>query len=131
MAETKNSAAEAFSSWRDWVSQSETQLNKLLNDVMATEGYTRVLGGFTKVLMSMQKTTGESLERYFTALSLPTRSDVLDLGQRLSAIESRLSAVEDLLGSIAPAPAGAGASSAATPRPPRTRKPAAAKGGAR
>jgi hypothetical protein len=71
MADPKSSASEAFSSWRDWVSQSETQLNKLLNEVMATEGYTRVLGGFTKVFVSMQKSTGEALERYFTALEPP------------------------------------------------------------
>jgi hypothetical protein len=131
MAEAKNSASEAFSSWRDWVSQSETQLNKLLNEVMATEGYTRILGGFTKVMVSMQKSTGESLERYFTALSLPTRSDVIDLGQRLSSIESRLSVMEEALSRLAPEPAGAGTSAAALPRPPRTKKPAAAKGASR
>src|SRR5579859_2871677 len=102
MADAKSSTSEAFSSWRDWVTQSETQLNKLLNDVMATEGYTRVLGGFTKVMVSMQKNTGEALERYFTALSLPTRSDVLELGQRLSSIESRLAAMESLLAHLAP-----------------------------
>jgi hypothetical protein len=131
MADAKSSASEAFSSWRDWVSQSETQLNKLLNEVMATEGYTRVLGGFTKVFVSMQKSTGEALERYFTALSLPTRSDVLDLGQRLSTIESRLAAMEAILGRLAPTGATVVDSAAAVPRPPRTKKPAAARGGAR
>jgi hypothetical protein len=128
MADAKGSTSEAFSSWRDWVTQSETQLNKLLNDVMATEGYTRVLGGFTKVLVSMQKSTGESLERYFTALSLPTRSDVIDLGQRLSSIESRLSAMEEILGHLAPKSPASGAA-AAVPRPPRTKRPS--NGGAR
>jgi hypothetical protein len=98
---------------------------------MATEGYTRVLGGFTKVFVSMQKSTGEALERYFTALSLPTRSDVLDLGQRLSTIESRLAAMEAILARLAPMGAGVGDLAAAVPRPPRTKKPAAAKGGAR
>jgi hypothetical protein len=128
MADAKGSTAEAFSSWRDWVTQSENQLNKLLNDVMATEGYTRVLGGFTKVLVSMQKTTAESLERYFSALSLPTRSDVGDLGQRLSSIEERLGRLEEILERLAPKSASSGA--ATTPRPPRTKKPGA-KGGAR
>src|SRR6267142_1964748 len=101
MAAQKNSASEAFSSWRDWVAQSETQVNKLLNDVMGTEGYTRVLGGLTKVFVSMQKNTGEVLERYFSALSLPTRNDVVELGQRLSLIESRLTAMEAILDRLA------------------------------
>lgn len=130
MADAKSSASEAFSSWRDWVTQSENQLNKLLNDVMATEGYTRVLGGFTKVLVSMQKTTTESLERYFSALSLPTRGDVIELGQRLSSIESRLDTIEESLGRLEPKSAGNSGAATAAPRPPRTKKPSA-KGGAR
>ena len=125
MADHKNSTGEAFASWRDWVAQSETQVNKLLNDVMGTDGYTRVLGGLTKVFVSMQKNTGEALERYFTALSLPTRSDVVELGQRLSLIESRLTAMEAVLNRVAGGGASAGGSSAAAPRPPRTKKPSA------
>jgi hypothetical protein len=131
MADQNNSKGEGFVSWRDWVAQSETQVNKLLNDVMGTEGYTRVLGGLTKVFVSMQKNTGEALERYFTALSLPTRSDVVELGQRLSLIESRLAAMEAILGRVAGGGASAGGSSTTAPRPPRTKKPSAAKGGGR
>ncbi len=126
MADQKNSSGEAFASWREWVSQSETQVNKLLNDVMGTEGYTRVLGGLTKVFVSMQKNTGEALERYFAALSLPTRSDLIEVGARLSTIESRLAAIEEILARLA----GGGVSgnaAAAAPRPPRTKKPSAAK----
>jgi hypothetical protein len=132
MADRKNSAGEAFTSWRDWVAQSEAQVNKILNEVMGTEGYTRVLGGLTKVLVSMQKNSGEALERYFSALSLPTRKDVFELGQRLSLIESRLTAMEAILGRLA----GGGLSTggglhAAAPRPPRTRKPSSVKGSGR
>jgi len=131
MADQKNSAGEAFASWRDWVAQSETQVNKLLNDVMGTEGYTRILGGLTKVFVSMQKNTGEALERYFTALSLPTRSDVLEVGLRLSVIESRLAAMETLLARMAGGNASSVQSVAAVPRPPRTKKPNAVKEGKR
>jgi hypothetical protein len=131
MADQKNSAGEAFASWRDWVAQSETQVNKLLNDVMGTEGYTRILGGLTKVFVSMQKNTGEALERYFTALSLPTRSDVLEVGLRLSVIESRLAAMETLLARMAEGNASSVQSVAAVPRPPRTKKPNAVKEGKR
>lgn len=131
MADQKNSAGEAFASWRDWVAQSETQVNKLLNDVMGTEGYTRILGGLTKVFVSMQKNTGEALERYFTALSLPTRSDVLEVGLRLSVIESRLAAMETLLTRMAGGNASSIDSVAPVPRPPRTKKPNAAKGAKR
>jgi hypothetical protein len=129
MADQKNSTSEAFASWREWVAQSETQVNKLLNDVMGTESYTRVLGGLTKVFVSTQKSTGEALERYFTALSLPTRSDLLNVGERLSQIESRLTAIETILARLAGVSV-LSVESAGVPRPPRTKKPSSSKGGA-
>jgi hypothetical protein len=131
MADQRNSSSDPLSSWREWMSQSETRLNALFNEVMATDGYSRVIGTLTKVFVSMQKNMGESMERYFTALSLPTRSDVIDLGKRLSLIESRLAAIEAELGRLA-GPAALdlnGDSAPSVPRPPRTKRPPG-KGGA-
>jgi len=129
MADQRNSSSDPLSSWREWMSQSETRLNSLFNEVMATDGYSRVMGTLTKVFVSMQKSMGEGMERYFTALSLPTRSDVIDLGKRLSMIESRLSAIEAGLGKLAGPAAVNGESAASGPRPPRTKKPSSGKGG--
>ena len=84
----------------------------------------------TKVMVTMQKSMSEGMERYFTALSLPTRSDVVDLGERLSRIESRLHSIEDDLAKLAGASQRDGRARSAPPRPPRTRKPAVAKGDA-
>ncbi len=111
------------------MSQSETRLNAIFNDVMATDGYGRVLGVLTKVLVTMQKSMGEGMERYFTALSLPTRSDVVEFGERLSRIESRLHSIEDDLAKMAGGEPDAMPCSSAATSPPRTRKPASAKGG--
>ena len=128
MADQRNSPSDPVASWREWMTQSEARLNALFNEVMATDGYSRVMGGLTKVFVSMQKSMTEGMERYFTALSLPTRSDVIDLGQRLSMIESRLLSIENNLAKIAGPDAREGESRAAVPRPPRTRKPATVKG---
>lgn len=109
------------------MSQSENRLNALFNEVMATDGYGRVLGGLTKVFVSMQKSMSEGMERYFSALSLPTRSDVVDLGKRLSMIESRLLAIENSLLRLAGTDPQEGRTRTASPRPPRTKKPATVK----
>jgi hypothetical protein len=131
MADQRNSLSDPLSSWRDWMSQSETRLNTLFNEVMATDGYSRVVGGLTKVFISVQKSMSEGMERYFTALSLPTRSDVIDLGQRLSMIESRLLAIETSLVKLAGPATPRDETAAAVPRPPRTRKPSPRQGEAR
>lgn len=132
MADQRSSASDPLKSltnWREWMSQSETRLNGLFNELMATDSYGRVLGVLTKVFVTMQKSMGENMERYFTALSLPTRTDVVELGERLSRIESRLHSIEEDLAKLT----GAGQREHVrngTPRPPRTRKPASAKGAA-
>jgi hypothetical protein len=127
MAGQRNNPSDPVASWREWMSQSENRLNALFNEVMATDGYGRVMGGLTKVFVSMQKSMSEGMERYFTALSLPTRSDVINLGERLSMIESRLLSIENSLAKIAGPDSRAGESRAVVPRPPRTKKPSTAR----
>jgi hypothetical protein len=128
MADQRNSQSDPVASWREWMTQSETRLNALFNDVMATEGFGRVMGGLTKVFVSMQKSMTEGMERYFTALSLPTRSDVIDLAQRLSMIESRLHSIEHSLVRLAGPSARDGETRNGESRPPRTKRPATGKG---
>jgi hypothetical protein len=130
MAEQRTSGANPLSSWRDWMSQSENQLNTLFNELMATDGYGRLMGLVTKLGVSMQKSMTENMERYFTALSLPTRSDVIDLAQRLSTIETRLLAIETNLRKLTGSTAIDASPIVPSIRPPRTKKPAASKGGA-
>jgi hypothetical protein len=130
MADQRNSPSDAMASWRDWMTQSESRLNALFNDLMSTDGYGRVIGGLTKVFVSMQKSMTKGMERYFTALSLPTRGDVVDLGERLSLIESRLLAMENILAKLAGPDTHGGDAKAMVPRPPRTKKPATGNGAA-
>jgi len=86
--------ADPFAMWREWVAQSERQWNALLNEAMTTDQYGQSLGRFMELYLVMQKSLGEAMGRYFTALNIPTRGDVLALGQRLSAIEERLTRLE-------------------------------------
>ena len=128
MADQRNSRSDPVASWREWMAQSESRLNAVFNEVMATDGYGRLMGGLTKIFVSMQKTMTEGMERYFTALSLPTRSDVLDLGQRLSMIETKLLSIENNLAKIAGPDADDRESRVAAPRPPRTKRPSTERG---
>jgi hypothetical protein len=129
MADQRNSTADPLSSWREWMAQRETQLNSLFNELMSTEGYGRAMGLVTKLLVSIQKSSNEGMERYFSALRLPTRGDVIDLAERLSGIEARLLAIEGNLRKLGGAADGVERPAPAL-KPPRTRKPAAGKGGA-
>jgi hypothetical protein len=96
---------------------------------MATEEFSRSMGQFMDVYLNMQKSMNEGMNRYFAALNVPSRTDVLGLGERLSAIERQLSAISMRLEAIganeaaAPAPTAAQAPTAPAAKPPRTKKP--------
>ena len=79
-------------------------------------------------LVTHRNVTDEVMGRYLQMANVPTRSDILSLGERLSALEERLIRIEAMLTkSVAVAAAGGSApnasAAAAKPRPPRTRKP--------
>jgi polyhydroxyalkanoic acid synthase PhaR subunit len=119
-------SSDPFASWREWLSQSERQWNAFFNEVMATDQFGQSMGRMMDVYLNMQKSMNEVMGRYFVALNIPSRTDVLSLGTRLGEIEQRLEAIESAIKRV---PAGDGApATAATgladvPRPPRTKKP--------
>ena len=120
--------ADPFEMWRDWMANSERQWNGFLNNAMATDQFTQSMGQFMDVYLNMQKSMNEVMGRYLSALNLPTRNDILALGERLSAIEDHLGTIESDLGAMK-SPAAAKATTTASPngdaaRPPRTKKPA-------
>ncbi len=114
--------ADPIAMWRDWVSQSERQWNTFLNNAMSTDEFSQSMGRMMDVYLGMQKNMNETMGRYFSALNIPSRSDILSLGDRLGAIEDRLTSIESALSGMK---AGKAATSdePAAPRPPRTRKP--------
>ena len=117
----QTSASDPFAMWREWVSQSERQWNTFLNQAMGSESYSQSVGRFMEFYVAAQKQLGESMGRYLTALNLPTRADLLGLGDRLAAIETRLAHIEAALargGEV-------GGDAVPATRPLRTRRPPA------
>ncbi len=111
--------------WREWVAQSERQWNAFLNQAMATDEFSQAMGKFMDFYLNLQKGMNEAMSRYLQLVNMPSRQEVLALGERLSAIEERLGRIE---GALARERGDGGrgaqaAEAAAAPRPPRTRKP--------
>ena len=122
--------ADPFEMWREWMTTSERQWNGFLNNAMATDQFTQSMGQFMDVYLNMQKSMNEVMGRYLSSINLPTRNDILALGERLSVIEDGLGKIESSLAALrATGPAKAAGTTSpdatAAPRPPRTKKPAA------
>jgi len=123
VAEPASSVPDPFAMWRDWVSQSERQWNTFLNEAMASPQYGQSLGRFMELSLAMQKTMAEAMGRYLGALNMPTRTDVMALGERLATIEERLIGIELRLDQLSRPASDEAAPLETVPRPPRTKRP--------
>lgn len=100
--------------WREMLDKFERQFNEAGNKVMGQEQFSAAMNKASVLPLAMQKALGEAMAKYFAALNLPSRDDILSLGERLTAVEEQLRRLAD---ASAPAP------QSAAPSPPRTRKP--------
>ncbi|MFN0096723.1 MAG: hypothetical protein ACKVVT_18350 [Dehalococcoidia bacterium] len=121
-----DAATDPLGMWRDWLTQSERQWNGFMNEMMATDQFSQGMGKMMDVYLTMQKSMNDAMGRYFSAINVPTRTDVLSIGNRLSEIEERLGGIETAIRAMAAANGHTGQAApeaAAAVRPPRTKRP--------
>jgi hypothetical protein len=114
--------------WRDLVSQWEKNVNALANRTMATDEYSSSMHNTMGMSLKLQETMRDVMAAYLANANLPSRSEVLALGERIGGVEARLDRMNALLERIASARENGGAVEppARPPRPPRTKSPPSA-----
>ena len=120
MAEQK-SPLDPAAAFRDLMSQWEKGVNEFANRTMNSEEFSRAMNKATTTSTTMQQQLGELIGRYLTTLNLPSRSEMVNIGERLQAIETslhRISAQLERAGGVNPG--------ASPPGPPRTKRPPSA-----
>lgn len=108
--------------WRDWLTQSERQVNSLLNDALGQEGSARSMAGFMETYVGLQRLMAEVMQRYLQFVNMPSRTDVIGLAETLRSIEDRLGRIEETLQIAAQAVDARGVELPAN-EPARTRQP--------
>jgi hypothetical protein len=115
--------------WRQFITDSERQWNAFFKEVLGTDSVSTSMNAWVEASLTVQRMVADQLERLYTTFNIPTHGDLVDLGERMKAIEDALVRLE--------LRAGAGASrgakkNPARTRPPRTKRPAttASKNGA-
>ncbi len=110
--------------WRNWLVDTERQWNAFFNDVMGTDSFGRFLGGYMEIYSSVQRLVSQNMERSLSTLYVPSRSDIVELSERLGGVEERLAAIESNLRALAEAVGHPSQPAAVTQlRPRRTRRP--------
>ncbi|MCI0857070.1 MAG: hypothetical protein J4N98_10285 [Chloroflexi bacterium] len=121
--QTDQPRPDVMEAWREWLTQTERQFNAFFNEAMNAEPFARSVGGYMEMTTAFQKTMAEGMQRYLTFMNMPSRTDVVDLGEILRSIEDRLSRIEEMLQIAAETVDMSEEREAARPEPTRTRTP--------
>lgn len=115
MADKQPDPTEAF---RNLVSEWERGIDSMANKLMGTDEFSQSMNQFQNVQLNMQKRFNESMAQHLTNLNMPSRDDILRLGESIRAVEQRLASIEASLGTK-----NTKSAQGKRKRPPRTKLP--------
>jgi hypothetical protein len=110
-----------FALWRDTLSKWETGFNDLANKNMASPEFSQLMNQAMGMSVRMQHAMGEIMGRYLTAMNMPSRADLVAIGERLQGIEDQLGRLTGMVERISAAPSAGATQPYAGP--PRTKRP--------
>jgi hypothetical protein len=103
--------------YMDFVSQWERNFDAFANQVMGTDGFSQAMNAAQAAQLQFQRQFADSMKNQLAALNIPTRDDILRLGEAMQRVERRLEKIEVQLSvDTPPQPAK---------RPKRTKQPPA------
>jgi hypothetical protein len=113
--------------WQTMLGEMEKGFNAFANQAMASPEFSKVVNQVGGATAGAQKQLGELMEKYLVSMNLPSRAQMTNFGERLSAIEGQLNEITALLrqGNAAGVETGPPPAS----KPPRTKRPPAGDGG--
>ena len=108
--------------WQTMIGEMEKGFNAFAGKAMESPEFSKVMNQVGGVTAGAQKQFGDLMEKYLVAMNLPSRAQVVSLGERLHAIEGQLNEITALLRQVHHN-SGAPDDGYGAPRPPRTRRP--------
>jgi hypothetical protein len=94
MADDKQNPPADFS---ELVTQWERNFNEFSNQIMGTPEFAKSMNQFQNMQMEYQKSFSEAMARQLSSLNMPSRDDVVSMGEQLTQIDLRLSRIEKAL----------------------------------
>ena len=108
--------------FQDYVTQWERSIDKAYNDFMGTEQYSQSMNQFQKLQLQMQTQFKEAITDQLRNVNMPSRDDVLQIGENVRMLNDRLTRMEEKLDQLLD-PEGQRVATK-RPSPPRTKTPA-------
>ena len=123
MADTTSKDPSA--TWRELISTWEKNVNSIANQTMASEEFSGASNQMMNATLKVQQAMGSAMATYLATLNLPSRADIIALGERLQAMETYLSRIALALEETRPVATRKRPATkvARRNRPPRTKRP--------
>jgi hypothetical protein len=109
--------------WHNMLGEMEKGFNSFANQTMTSPEFSRVMHQVSGASASAQKQFGDLMEKYLTSMNLPSRAQLMSMGERLQAIEGQLSEITTLLHQVHHNSGTPDGGYAGAQRPPRTKRP--------
>jgi len=106
--------------FQDWVTQWERATDKISNQFMGTDDFSKHLNQMQNSQVEFQRAFGEFMSKQLANMNMPSREDVLQIGEDLRGLDRRLARIETSLQKISET---SGTAMRAKAGPPRTKKP--------
>lgn len=94
MSEKRPDPAETF---QKVLTEWERGFDAMANKFMGTEEFSRAMNQIQDLQLSMQKRFNEAMAEQLSNFNIPSRDDILRLGENIHALDKRLAKVETML----------------------------------
>ena len=122
MAERKPASGDPFDRLRALVDEWERRLDAVAGEVTGTDAFSRVMNQVQNLQLRTQRSFQGAMATHLERVNMPTRGDVIRVGEALLALEQRVARMEVLLLDIHRSLDAEG-SRPPVSGPPRTRQP--------
>ena len=110
--------------WQKMIGEMEKGFNAFANRAMTSPEFSKTMNQAGGAAAGAQKQLGDFMERYLVSMNMPSRAQMVSMAERLQNIEGQLNEIKAMLAQMNANAAPSGY--AATPRPPRTKRPPSA-----
>jgi hypothetical protein len=109
--------------WQNMIGEMEKGFNSFANQAMASPEFSKVVNQVGGAASGAQKQLGDLMEKYLTGMNLPSRAQMVSMGERLQAIEGQLNEIKAMLHQIHNNSGATDSGVPSAPKPPRTKRP--------
>ena len=126
MADSKGSSgANPLADLQTFITDWERRIDSVANRVMGTDEFSRGINTVQSMQLGMQRAFREAMANHLNNFNMPSRDDVIAIGETLRTLDRRVAHIEAMLEAQA---GDAGQADHVRRGPPRTKRPPSAHG---